>query len=187
MKNIRKLLFISLILIAGCGDSADAPDSGVIDYSQTSAWAYFPADAARGVDVFFVAPTVFFGDDSTFNMELDDEQTKANFVGAVNMEKGIYDDCANFYAPFYRQASLSCFEIRGFEDQSEEPAVRKAFETAESDVRDAFDYYLQTSARPFILAGFSQGAEMIIKLMKSEFNDENLRQRLIAAYIIGGG
>lgn len=34
-------------------------------------------------------------------MALDDTETKADFLGATLMEKGIYDDEARFFAPYY--------------------------------------------------------------------------------------
>ncbi len=38
---------------------------------------------------FFVCPTVYWGLEYSYNMEVRNEDTKANFLGAVNMEKGL--------------------------------------------------------------------------------------------------
>ena len=56
---------------------------------------------------------------------------------------------------------------------------------AVDDVRRAFKYYLehQNASRPFILAGFSQGAQIMLELLK-EMDDETYK-RMIAAYAIG--
>ncbi|NPD85231.1 DUF3089 domain-containing protein [Lentimicrobium sp. L6] len=137
------------------------------------------------MDIFFIAPTVYSGDSVSFNLSLENEDLKGNFIGAINMEKGIYDAEANFYAPYYRQASLTAYMSRGYAEESENPSVNMAFKLAYSDVEEAFDYYLSQSDKPFILAGFSQGSEMIMKLLKHRFQNEGLQNRLIAAYAIG--
>ena len=56
-----------------------------------------------------------------------------------------------------------------------------------ADIKKAFIYYAsQTDAtRPLILAGFSQGADMIIRLMKDLFDEPQYQRRLVAAYAIG--
>ncbi len=156
------------------------------DYSQKNNWAFFPGKPTDRFDIFFVAPTVFFGNDSLYNMPLNNEELRKRFRGAINMEKGIYDDGnSDFYAPFYRQVGLSCFVARGYNDISQDVKVNDAFMKAYEDVEDAFGYYLSTSDDPFILAGFSQGSEMIIRLLKEKFTDRGLNKRLIAAYCIG--
>lgn len=40
-------------------------------------------------------------------------------------------------------------------------------------------------SRPLILAGFSQGSDMLIRLMTEFFDDEKYSDRLVAAYAIG--
>ena len=40
-------------------------------------------------------------------MPLADETVKGDFMGATNMEKGIYDPYGSFFAPYYRR-SASC-------------------------------------------------------------------------------
>ena len=56
---------------------------------------------------------------------------------------------------------------------------------AYGDVRKAFAYYLEhyNNGRPFILAGFSQGAMAVVDLLKSM--DDSTYSRLVAAYVIG--
>lgn len=83
----------------------------------------------------------------------------------------------NFYAPYYRQCSLQSFVSDSL------AAERLALPTG--DVRRAFSYYLAhvNPDRPFILAGFSQGAIIALRLL-SEMSDE-VYSRMVAAYIIG--
>ncbi len=147
------------------------------DYSKEENWAY-RGEGDRPADVFFICPTVYFGTDKSFNMDLDDESTKKNFLGATNMEKGIYDKEARFFAPYYRQVGFNVYSMN---------EVEPYFDIAYSDVKDAFLYYLQNENRghPFILAGFSQGADMCLRLLKDCFAEKKIRSFLIACYAIG--
>lgn len=181
----KSIIFILLSFLLLSCKKKEVSDIIPIDYSISANWAFYPQNQSADVDVFFVAPTVVLGDEQTFSMNLDDETSRRNFIGAVNMQKGIYDDYANFYAPFYRQATLSCFQIRNIEKEDSNKEVNKAFEMAFEDVRNAFRHFSQQSDKPFILAGFSQGAEMIIELIKNEFSEQEIQNRFIAAYAIG--
>lgn len=113
-------------------------------------------------------------------MELTDEDTKADFLGATNMEKEIYDRDSRFFAPYYRQVGLNVYAM---ETSDREQYLELAF----GDVKNAFAYYYETcnDGKPIILVGFSQGADMCIRLMKECFKDENMQNQLIACYAIG--
>ena len=123
---------------------------------------------------------MYGGSDDACNMSLSDTDTKESFVGAINMEKGIYDTDSRFFAPYYRQIGLNVYEMP---EADREPYL----ETAYADVRDAFLYYMENynEGRPIILAGFSQGADMCLRLMKDLFDDEALADQLVACYAIG--
>lgn len=201
-KNIRAALILAaaaVIAAGGCAakESADATEketaeqsetSGAsdtgstagVDYSDEENWAYLGGDEETKADVFFICPTIYMGEEDSYNMPLDDEDIKYSFTGAINMEKGIYDDECSFYAPYYRQAALSVYELP--EEEGEQ-----YFDLAYDDLSDAFSYYLEeyNDGRPIILAGFSQGADMCIRLMKEYFDDEELKDQLVACYAIG--
>ena len=91
-----------LMLLSGCGASQEAAKpaetetaetAGVeIDYSQETSWAYCETGTdEKAADVFFICPTVYGGTEDAPNMSMEDEDTKESFLGAVNMEKGIYE------------------------------------------------------------------------------------------------
>lgn len=169
-------IFIVFIGLSGCSNQTNATD-----YSDHSNWTYFEADTTdKTADVFFVCPTVYSGSDDSYNMELTDEDTKADFLGATNMEKEIYDRDSRFFAPYYRQAGLNVYAM---EASDREQYLELAFD----DVKNAFEYYYEicNDGRPIVLAGFSQGADMCIRLMKESFQDENIQDQLIACYAIG--
>ena len=70
------------------------------DYSDAANWAYLETENTdKTADVFFICPSVYGGSDDACNMSLSDADTKESFVGAINMEKGIYDADSRFFAP----------------------------------------------------------------------------------------
>ena len=85
--------------------SAPVEDKG-IDYSDMSNWAYWNAGEEREADLFFVCPTVDMGKGGNFNADIESEKYRESFVGAINMEIGIYNDVLSVYAPYYRQATF---------------------------------------------------------------------------------
>ena len=177
MKTIR--LFLLLLLCAAlaltpvCGMG-----EGVPDYSLPENWAYYAIGEEKDADLFLICPTVDMQNE--YNMSMDDKETKASFLGALNMERGIYEDTARMYAPYYRQAAMKIYDL----DASErEPYLALAY----SDVSAAFAWYLEheNQGRPIILAGFSQGADMCYRLLAEYFGNEELYSQLIAVYAIG--
>jgi len=172
LRNKKYILLFLLILglLTGCSKNADG-----IEYSNNDNWAFYPASSEHDVDIFFIAPTS--GSDESCNMRMDDDGYKASFVGATTMEKGIYDTKADFYAPFYRQVSLECYDLP--EEEREQ-----YLEIAYADINDAFNYYMKNinNGRPYILAGFSQGGDMLKRLLKY---NPNINDKMIAAYAIG--
>ena len=151
------------------------------DYSDAANWAYLETENTdKTADVFFICPSVYGGSDDACNMSLSDADTKESFIGAINMEKGIYDADSRFFAPYYRQIGLNVYDMP---EADREPYL----ETAYADVRDAFLYYMDNynEGRPIVLAGFSQGADMCLRLMKDLFDDEALTDQLVACYAIG--
>lgn len=175
--NPKKLTALLLILVLALTLSAYQGRERV-DYAQEENWAWLGIGQDKAADVFLVCPTVDMKDE--FNMSMTDEATKANFLGALNMERGIYEDSARLFAPYYRQAAMKVYSLT---QQEREPYMALAYR----DVSDAFSYYLENlnQGRPIILAGFSQGADMCYRLMEEYFGEEALADRLVAVYAIG--
>lgn len=175
MKKLCNLVLV-LVLLAVCSlAAAQTPD-----YNDGGSWAYWRVGEGKAADLFIICPTVDLGTDGHTNMSLADEQIKANFVGALNMQRGIYEQYCRMYAPYYRQAVLADYDLPANE-------AEPYFNLAYKDVRAAFVYYMQheNNGRPFVLAGFSQGAEMCLRLLK-EFGDESfVKNSMVACYAIG--
>ena len=153
-----------------------------LDYSDGTNWAYYREGEDKPADLFIVCPTV--DTRSYANSEDLNEKLKGRFVSALDAEKGIYSDSCRLYSPYYRQMSIGAYTL-GAED------FDKAMKNAYLDVSAAFGYYLENEndGRPIVLAGFSQGAQMCIELLKEYFGasaaGRKLRGRLVAVYAIG--
>ena len=175
--KVRKTIGILTISVMLCGVMCgfSQNDAAKTDYSEDSLWAYNGTDSSSQADLFLIGPTTYAGDEDSINMPLDDEEEKASFLGALNMERGIYEETLDMYAPYYRQGSLSAIE---------EGRMEESYETAYEDVSAAFSYYLEHKKgdSPFVLAGFSQGAYLCLELMK-EYPEE--LDDMIACYCIG--
>ena len=83
----------------------------------------------------------------------------------------------NYYAPFYRQCSIQSFSHEGLAETRLPLPV--------GDVRRAFARYMECEnhGRPFILAGYSQGAMIALQLLREM--DDAAFGRMVAAYLIG--
>lgn len=149
-------------------------------YADASNWAYYEVEGDKPVDVFYVCPTVDMGRKGNFHADMLDESYRKKFNGALKQELGVFDESCNIYAPYYRQIT---FPVYSLEANLREDCIELAYQ----DVSEAFAYYLAhcDNSRPLIIAGFSQGADMDIRLLKEYFADPELAKRLVAVYAIG--
>jgi hypothetical protein len=180
MKKTLGILIIfiaSLALLCACSQPKDAE---TVDYSKAENWAYYAEGEGKAADLFLICPTVHMGGNGEYNMSMDDEETKESFVGALNMERGIYENSATMYAPFYRQMTFPVYSMS-------EEEMKPYLEIAYSDVAAAFEYYMENlnNGRPIILAGFSQGSQLLLMLLEEYFDDAKYSDKLVAAYCIG--
>ena len=183
IKCIKYLAFALLLAaLSFCRASVQAAPAP--DYEQAASWAYLETaeQAQKAADVFMVAPTVDMGASGSLNMDTADKKLRQKFTGSLNMERGLYDHAAACFAPYYRQAAFTAYGL-------EEQAAEKYFALAYADVKTAFKHYLKNynKGRPLLLAGFSQGADMALRLLKDkEFaKNKKLRRQLIAVYAVG--
>ena len=179
-------LLLTLLMLLTLPVSTFAAESnahGAPDYSEPASWAYFELGEDKDVDVFLICPTVDTRSE-TNSFDLNDK-LKAQFLYALDLEKGIYDETGRLFSPYYRQMSMNAYKLG-------EAEHAQAREIARQDVSAAFRWYLdhENAGRPLILAGFSQGAEMCLELLKEFYGGESaearaLRDNLIAVYAIG--
>ncbi|MCR5323726.1 MAG: DUF3089 domain-containing protein [Lachnospiraceae bacterium] len=178
-KNTFTILLVVILTLSFTSCRSTRLDlSTPVDYSDPDNWAYRKIGENREVDLFLICPTVDMNKEN--NMSMSDAKTKESFLGALNMERGIYEDSTRMYAPYYRQAAMQVYELNASDRE-------EYMQIAYKDVSDAFSYFLENEndGRPIILAGFSQGAEMCYRLLEEYFGDDALYDRLVAVYAIG--
>lgn len=102
---------------------------------------------------------------------------------AYDRQATAFEPVGNVYAPYYRQADAIYSLSLPLEEQD-----KLIGGIPKEDVFAAFDYYIKhyNNDRPFILAGHSQGSNVMLYLL-SEYMKENpeVYDRMIAAYVIG--
>lgn len=179
--------------------AADIPSAP--NYDDLAFWASHPAiedtadlhlgtgsaRADKPVDVFYVHPTTYFGGGS-WNSTMNTQEAAAQTLETVLGGHGtIFSDCCNFYAPRYREAHISAFVKPENPTLLERELSFQALELAYRDVETAFDSFLamRDPARPFIIAGHSQGSLHAFRLMETRIDGTDLQRQLVAAYPIG--
>jgi len=172
------LITVSTFLISCKYDSILESEQN-LDYSNSFYWASTPSSIEKEVDVFYVYPTLFGGVDE-MNMDLTDENMRGLVQTILPKQAGVFKEKCNIYAPYYRQMAMDGLKMNE-EDRN------KYFSLGFSDIEQAFNYYIDhlNNGRPFILAGHSQGSEVLLQLMKRKFDKPELMNKLVAAYIIG--
>jgi Protein of unknown function (DUF3089) len=203
------LLFtVMLILFSSCAPSyykhvgkySAEPKLTIPNYSNLFYWAAHPYKKDPGdsvprplqnevadtsADVFFIHPTTYTQKDfpegknnaAISNAEL---HAKTDYT-SILYQASVFNASARVFAPRYRQAHISAF----FDMKKEEAA--KAFDTAYSDIKLAFEYYLtrHNNSRPIIIASHSQGTLHASRLLKEFFENKPLKKQLVCAYLIG--
>ncbi len=182
--SLIALVFVSIFCCSCKKDDGSQPVATATDYSKAAHWLSLPAPV-MAVDVFYLYPTcwqkVNSSDPNICN--IDNPSMLAGALPAFERQATAFETFANVYAPYYRQADAG-YTLALSEDQREK--VIGGIPT--SDATAAFDYYIQhyNQHRPFILAGHSQGSNVLIHLLSGYLKDNpKVYQRMIAAYIIG--
>jgi len=164
------------------------------DYRQPASWAANPVvktDAARWtpagykaapqpeVAVFFVLPTSAF-DRSHWNARADDAEASKRADMFLRFQASIFNGVGSVWAPRYRQATFGAF-------LTDKADARSAIDLAYGDVLAAFDAFLaaQPADRPIVLAGHSQGALHLMRLLKERVAGTPLAARIVAVYAPG--
>lgn len=137
-----------------------------------------PENARRMAAVFYIHPTTYLKADRWNAPLVADPETEFRTNLFVQSEASAFNGAGQIWAPRYRQASYGAFLLKS-ED------AEKALALAYSDVSAAFDEFLKSipADKPIILAGHSQGALHLIRLLRER--KDQLNGRLVAAYVVG--
>ncbi len=175
-------------------------------YAQSNMWLARPAAGAAGLAawspsnyataapeaaaasansgraaIFFIHPTSFL-ERSSWNAPLTDKISNDRATLFVRSMASPFAAAGQIWAPRYRQATIGAFLT---EDAA---TANKAFDLAFADVTASFDQFLIDAgpSRPIILAGHSQGAMHLGRLLKDHVaGDAKLKRRIVAVYAVG--
>ena len=139
-----------------------------------------PAEEAPGdFAVFFVHPTSYYSR-AQWNAPREDDEANKTARLFIRGLASPFNHASEIWAPRYRQAAIGAF-------LTNKPEAQQALDAAYADVAQAFDFFVQTvdEDTPIVLVGHSQGALHMLRLIREELDDAALRERLVAAYIIG--
>ena len=193
---ILAILFSTFFLQAQLPATFNANDQPVApDYSLEKNWSALPfrkdatdkipndekwvSDSLKPVDVFYIYPTIYESGE-TWNADLSNKALNKKIDSKpVQYQASVFNASCQVYAPRYRQSI-----IKAFYDKENGP---KSLAFAYEDVKKAFQYYLDhyNHGRPFIIASHSQGSYHARRLLKEMIDTTNLRNKMVAAYVIG--
>ncbi|HTG37992.1 DUF3089 domain-containing protein [Sphingomonas sp.] len=139
---------------------------------------FAPATDPRAA-VFFIHPTSYL-DRSRWNAPLDDVAANDRAALFLRGQASAFNAVGAIWAPRYRQATFGAFLTNA-------EAANRALDLAYGDVLSAFDRFLVETGddRPIILAGHSQGALHLSRLLKDRVADKPVADRIVAAYVVG--
>jgi hypothetical protein len=166
------------VTFVACGDHDSKSEPIATDYSLAEHWLSLPAPI-KEVDVFYFYPTAWQSADqiNPHICAINDPSMLEEAPAAFDRQATAFETVGNIFAPYYRQDNLS--PINREEVIAGIPTL---------DAVAAFDYYIQhfNNNRPFILAGHSQGSNVLSNLLAEYMADNpDVYSRMIAAYVIG--
>jgi len=161
---------------------------GLAERDDPARWQPPPASGAKAPPaqgrvppfaVFFVHPTSYL-DSSSWNSPLDDADSQDRARRFIKGLASPFNQASEIWAPRYRQATFGAFLTAA-------PEGRRAVDAAYRDVSQAFDQFLAGVGPdvPIVLAGHSQGAVHILRLLKERIAGTPLQRRIAMAYAIG--
>jgi hypothetical protein len=129
--------------------------------------------------VFFVHPTSYL-DRGSWNAPLDDGAAQDRASTFIKGLASPFNRASEIWAPRYRQATFGAF-------LTDAPEGQQALDAAYRDVSQAFDYFLGSvdPDMPIVLAGHSQGADHILRLLRERVAGTALQDRIAMVYPVG--
>ena len=190
--KIKVILLIAVVWVGVCfweapvQSGADLPPLDhvsipkALDYAQPKSWLALPANPNRfDVDVFWVYPTVITDRTDWIVTPSSPSHRQGAHLTLVS-QASVFDRQTNIYSPLYRQMSIDGLSLPT-------PKRDMLLQYGEDDVWRAFEYYLAhyNKGKPFILAGHSQGSDLLVRLLLKKWGKKGADQRMVAAYLIG--
>ena len=187
-----KTAFLALwaILVTGCAIHSVAlrqesepvvfgPVPSAPDYADSTQW--FIRDRGADVDLFYIISTEtafhMVGEDTCHFADTYDDYLRSRMRHEMHAVDSFYSGRLNYFSPYYRQVSIQSWNIQD--------SALARLPLAMYDCRRSWDYFIKhlNQGRPFILAGFSQGAHAVMNVLRHM--PDSLAKRMVAVYCIG--
>ena len=149
------------------------------DYADSSQW--YIVDRHGKADLFYIISTEtgdhMVGNDTCHFADTYNAYQRSRMEHEMYAVDSFYSGRLNYFSPYYRQVSMQSW--------ANEEATFSRLPLAMKDCLDSWDYYIKhyNQGRPFVLAGFSQGAHAMTEIMKRM--PDSIAERMVAAYFIG--
>jgi len=129
--------------------------------------------------LFFVHPTSFL-DRSRWNAPLDDAESQTRARTFLRGLASPFNQADEIWAPRYRQATFGAF-------LTDAPEAARALDAAWRDIDMAFATFVQNvpAERAIVLAGHSQGALHVLRLLRERIAGTPLEGRIAMVYAVG--
>jgi len=135
--------------------------------------------STSGFDCFYVYPTV-----STQITDNADLTVQATETGVAVEQAARFSQVCRVWAPMYRQRTAVSL-AKGFGNDPAADADAVAYASLLSGWRDYLAH--DNDGRPVVFVGHSQGAAMLIRLLRNQIDpDPSLRRLVVSAIIVGG-
>ena len=142
------------------------------------AGAPLPDSIETPAATFYVHPTTYLKTDR-WNAPAASDDSELRDLLFVQSQATAFNHVSQIWAPRYRQAAYGAFLLDSDDAQ-------KALDFAYRDVAAAFDAFVQAAGeRPIILAGHSQGALHLQRLLREKVAGKPIAKRVVAAYVVG--
>ena len=137
------------------------------------------AGGALPVALFFVHPTSYL-ERARWNAPLDDADSRQRARLFLRGMASPFAAAEQVWAPRYRQATFGAF-------LTDKPEGQQAIDAAYADIAQAFEVFLAEIGpdTPIVLAGHSQGALHVLRLLHERVAGTPLQDRVAMAYAIG--
>jgi len=172
-----------------------APAAGAgPDYTSAANWvarpgsaddpsAWLPDGVRRGAvgnaAIFYIHPTTYLYTDRWNAPLVPGGETEFRTRLFTQSQASAFNASGQIWAPRYRQAAFGAFLLSSHDAQ-------RSLDLAYADVSAAFDQFVREAGdRPIILAGHSQGALQLERLLREKVAGKPIARRVVAAYVVG--
>ena len=166
-------------------DKAAAEEIIPTDYEDDDNWLLHPKERTKLIDTVYLYPTAFMdaSEGAPTVCDIDEPAMRKAAQGYYAAQASVYEDSTNLFIPYYRQINLA--SVFGLSTEERDALSASIPQT---DIFAALDHYFEedNEGRPFILAGHSQGSQMLTNVLSKYMSEHpEYLDRMVAAYVIG--